>query len=694
MSPNAQQEADVSIDQAQIPSFAPSGARGFVHLHSSPVIGASDTSIPDASESNEPPLPMTSQPQSNEPRVGDDTTVPFQGNRREMFRMIEAIRSSSPVNTPGKLGYETPVHLRRLHAFQSGDIPLTPTLAPTENEEAFIGSSPTPATRDPTPAPKSDAVPSLPQDVSMSDAPDIPSSPPELDPRSPSPQKRSTRSRNAIKRNARARNAIARNSVAAQNQGQGSVVSPANTNQAAPPSVTLPADGPEKVNENVPVARSGEKSSPRRLRSGLSQNTENDEVVAPAPVHGTPEKQTDVSSAPNSKSKSASKRKRRRGASKSIGEEIQQPTENPQPSSALATADVLVDSSSEELESQIASQLEQDLELAVDLGGSFQEAQKAEETPANATRKRKREEEDVRSTAAKERRRSTRLSSAKDIAPVQDDDPNATQSQDPPADTASQDTSVAKSTSSAPRRATRSSQKKGNDLAENSPPVAEASQATQESAKEQEVSQPPSKRSRRSYRPDEQTTSEAVETPSRAQSTRSTRSRKTRSSQKSRPSRDEVTSVAPIELSQAEDHQPEVIPDSITAGENESQAVPLVSTEEATDSHMTDVGPSNEPPAETTHIQPSMDVNAVPDVALAPEGEPATHVTTAGIQTDPPAAPESDSSEGGITQSLKKLLQDMKSAILGPSALREVDDLLFNIRVEAHDASRRHNHPA
>jgi hypothetical protein len=36
----------------------------------------------------------------------------------------------------------------------------------------------------------------------------------------------------------------------------------------------------------------------------------------------------------------------------------------------------------------------------------------------------------------------------------------------------------------------------------------------------------------------------------------------------------------------------------------------------------------------------------------------------------------------------------MKSARLGPNALREVDDLLFNIRVEAHDASRRHNNSA
>jgi hypothetical protein len=115
-------------------------------------------------------------------------------------------------------------------------------------------------------------------------------------------------------------------------------------------------------------------------------------------------------------------------------------------------------------------------------------------------------------------------------------------------------------------------------------------------------------------------------------------------------------------------HQPSVAP---------------VSTEEATDSQMTDMGSSID-------VQMNMNVDTLSHLKPAVLIEQVANVSDAEIHTTP-KLPQSDITEEGIAESLKKLLGEMKLATLGPDALREVDDLLFNIRVEAHEASRRHN---
>ena len=72
--------------------------------------------------------------------------------------------------------------------------------------------------------------------------------------------------------------------------------------------------------------------------------------------------------------------------------------------------------------------------------------------------------------------------------------------------------------------------------------------------------------------------------------------------------------------------------------------------------------------------------------------EQTTSIATTGTQTqETPPEPKSDISEQGIVQSLKNLLGEMKMTTLSPSAFREVDDLLFNLRCEAQNASTRHN---
>jgi hypothetical protein len=46
--------------------------------------------------------------------------------------------------------------------------------------------------------------------------------------------------------------------------------------------------------------------------------------------------------------------------------------------------------------------------------------------------------------------------------------------------------------------------------------------------------------------------------------------------------------------------------------------------------------------------------------------------------------------EAGILASLRAVLSSIKTATFGRSVLREIDDVMFDIKVEAHDAARRH----
>jgi hypothetical protein len=115
--------------------------------------------------------------------------------------------------------------------------------------------------------------------------------------------------------------------------------------------------------------------------------------------------------------------------------------------------------------------------------------------------------------------------------------------------------------------------------------------------------------------------------------------------------------------------------------------VPLISTKEATDSQMTDADASTQPTT-TTDIQ-SMDIDVISDEAQVVSNQPLTSVFTTEVQTEPSPIPDTANVSTGLTSTLRKVLDEMKIATLDPEALRQVDDLLFNIRVAAHDASRR-----
>jgi hypothetical protein len=115
--------------------------------------------------------------------------------------------------------------------------------------------------------------------------------------------------------------------------------------------------------------------------------------------------------------------------------------------------------------------------------------------------------------------------------------------------------------------------------------------------------------------------------------------------------------------------------------------VPLISTKEAADSQMTDADASTQPTT-TTDIQ-SMDIDVISDEAQVVSNQPLTSVFTTEVQTEPSPIPDTVNVSTGLTSTLRKVLDEMKIATLDPEALRQVDDLLFNIRVAAHDASRR-----
>lgn len=227
----------------------------------------------------------------------------------------------------------------------------------------------------------------------------------------------------------------------------------------------------------------------------------------------------------------------------------------------------------------------------------------------------------------------------------------------------------------------------------------------EEPVKDPEPSQRPNKRSRKSLRLEDQPPPPPPpaeeQSSTRTKSSRSSRSRKSRSRNETQSeSRPYQVQQLPVEAAM----DSELLPASNDNGDAgseviapqkpaESQITP-VSTE-ANDSQMTGVDQSTTPVPQGTSIQQNMDEDMVPEQPSTIVAGPVLGVATAEIQTEPvPPTVEPDITEAGISLSLRKLLADMKSAKLGPNALREVDDLLFNIRVEAHDASRRHNNPA
>ncbi|EKV07658.1 Telomere length regulator protein (Rif1), putative [Penicillium digitatum] len=638
---------------------------------SSPVIRTEDSSVvlKATEQFHEPQLPSNLQ-NPMDARIVDEISVSHKRkSHREIFSMIESIQSSSPASASRKLGFDTPPHLRKIHGESLTELPLTPTLAPTENEEGFIGSSPTPGTRDPTPAMNSGALISshLASDVSI----DPPSSPPEMQSRSPSPQK--SRSKSARRRAAKARKAL----VSASGK-QSTVNSPATSHLATEDMDKPIGDAHDYSNENSDKTPRANGITPsRRLRSGLGKDSDTAEpsIVPLLDSDKTPVQQ------PSRRIKSSSSSKKKRKQAQSTPADNQSQQASYMPSSVLP--DSVMDSS-EETETQIASQLGQDLELAVDLDDR-DHLKHAKHPDEPSMKKRKRDQEESPLSVRTDRRRSMRLSTVKDAVNAESMQPEYSHSQD----ATSRPVSLSKSLSpTATRRSTRSSQRKDYDsaLADSIPRTQDS--VARESTQDAETPRP-SKRSRKSIRLKEQSVSTALD--STPQSVpRDTRSCKTRSQQHASEVSQHQPSGIPSEEHGDTDHLPPqvglgMVPESLTTEDQAEQNASLVSVEEATATQGTEMEQATEPA-----VKPDIDTDSVQQ----PGGmvEQTTSVATMGTQTQETfPEPKLNINEKDIAQSLKNLLSEIKTTTLSPSVFREVDDYLFKLRCEAQDASTRHN---
>ncbi|KAI9831149.1 MAG: hypothetical protein M1819_005237 [Sarea resinae] len=79
------------------------------------------------------------------------------------------------------------------------------------------------------------------------------------------------------------------------------------------------------------------------------------------------------------------------------------------------------------------------------------------------------------------------------------------------------------------------------------------------------------------------------------------------------------------------------------------------------------------------------------DVLNEETGQQKALLAREGDSLQEPTAPEGEeTTETGILSALRRILGSLKRAVVGPDALREMDDVLFEVRKEAHQASLRH----
>lgn len=279
----------------------------------------------------------------------------------ETAKFLDGLRSSSPVLPSPTEGVSVsrPIQLTPLDAPEAvHEIPLTPTLPMmlAENDDAFPGSSPTPTAKGRRPLGETAEAPSLSiQALEALTEPEIPSSPPEIEPQGP--KYRKSMRRKSSGPNPRHRGQVdnaaksAAHSIESEREPQ--------TSEAIAGDSTVDAD----YNEACCGPTSDFDTSGAMIC----------EEICPELVE----------------------------RSESIQDKLPE-------QSLHGDGDLTTD----ELDMQVASQLEQDLELAVDLD-EIQETQSQSEPPASLpiTRKRKREQmKEPSSTPLEWKRRSLRSS--------------------------------------------------------------------------------------------------------------------------------------------------------------------------------------------------------------------------------------------------------------------------------------------
>lgn len=599
--------------------------------------------------------------------------------RNELFTLLDSLRSS-PSNTPRKSaqGLFTPPYLRK---FQNSDsatgTPRTPTLPAVtgENEGPFLGSSPTPGTRGRTASTASE----IPKGVAAQSKDtyfdrDPPSSPPEIRPHNSDDRRKaeSPISSNLV-------NLIDEKTSGGSVEDQNIPKSPA-ASKSPEKRKTETEQETADVNE---TSETGE-SSTRHVsgenplsNANLAVDSVQDVVHGERAREHNPVGQSD---------KSVSERK-------VSGSEAATAT-NQGPHSGQ-TSDCAANSSGDDAEMQIASQLEQDIELAADLNGNRSEA-RSTDSPNSSTKskKRKRPVYKTPTTPDKERRRSSRIASARISSDNNVQESRAMRAarrsmifgepEDSPATTASPVQSAAKRRKLQPRenkdvptpsKSADGSQSidddisdKGSERSKSTPPKTKKSPLSARAASLASRKRPHLRRSPRNAGSSQQ------EIAHDGNSTPNGENQREGITAKETPGKDnDELQKTLVEGGNRATNE------SLQSGIPESAAVVPVDTEMS---------------GTNTRIEQNtlQGDSHVKDAEMAPDDHPFSteRMVSRATQAADTTLESSSITEADIYKSLRKVLDDLKTTSLSLSSLREMDDLLFDIRMEAHEASRRH----
>ncbi|KAJ0421564.1 Rap1-interacting factor 1 N terminal-domain-containing protein [Aspergillus carlsbadensis] len=619
----------------------------------------------------------------------------------QVFSMIDNLRSSSPIgNTPRTLGFMTPPHLRNLRNEDSNtETPKTPTLpaVPGDNEDTFLGSSPTPAIRGRTSSVAS-AVPASFSAVNNDTMEvDPPSSPPELDrqtpdSRQPSPMKSSVVKDSGGKGKKRTRARRSRRSQLSQVSNKENADTSTSQNE-------------QSEQSDVNVETKPERGLRNRLRSSTDKSFTRNEDPAPQQAEETPKTlPIELSHEPADQVVPVPENK--------DADERDENMEKPQSPQPDAAAD-----SSDDTDTQATSQLEYDLVSAVDLSSDALHSEVPDSVdPAPVTRKRKREEEaEMSMLSSKERRRSSRLtSSAIPAIEVEDSQPARSKKQ--------RVVIVSQEVQSSPAVAHEDVHEKEPAVVGGKSPKPE-SKAKKEKANGKTLDTQESSQKRRSGRisgvpaPDIPEESPVLKKsplpkksprPSSARKSRKQRERERRAerrksqlaaaaSEKEDTTTRETPNDEPDESLEpsAADNSPEELPETqISQPDLQSIQEPEVH-EEPEDAHMAE---AHGPEPTTTPAEPGMDISAdkaqpssAEQPSALPEPEPAQEPEHEPVPEPEQEEPAPLPAHGlPITTSLRTILDQVKLASLDRDTVREMDNLLFDLRVEMHEAMRRH----
>ena len=617
----------------------------FTEMNLAPTVGAEENEPhPISPSKSEPPqrkeVPFNHTAENSPARPGTEPRNRASG----LFSMVNNSRSESPVRTSRKHIFKTPPHMRNLRNRDLGSgTPPTPTLP---NEDGFLGSSPTPGSR----GQHAEVLLSATRNAHI--GMDPPSSPPDIGPSSPNthnqhePFKFSDMSSPHIE--TRETDSVTRK--AAPGHSTGPVSTPVSNRK-------IDHDkGSSKQNSTKLSRRSVER--PRSASGRFIKSPANTQEPDSSPIKGPRKQNRDQ----NSKTEpeimaSASNRATRNNRRSKRGSEI--------PAEAVSDGN----SSGDDMETQIASQLEQDLELAVDQNERHEtdETELPNTFPMTKTRKRKLESDEAHKEPPKEKRRSSRRTSTKSTT-LETQTVSPMRTRRSTISRSTQESTVDPSaTEPAPKKRKRGSKGSpgnadtGTDQAKDADTSKQQddSQNTEGNADKNVEDAGPAPKRRKSSRlsgqdiaehdPSQEKLPEKLpEKPPRSRASRKTKSKGNKSQT---PTSQETSVETPTqESSKAASQQ----------GEESSE--PQIQMQEP----------------ETSADQPTTGQRQGQDQA---EGRVASQETR----------PELDGSDPTVLRSLRGILDEMKLTTLNMDNLKEMDNLLFEIRVQAHEALRRNS---